>query len=745
MNLRTRVLVTSGAVIAAAAPVLAQDPQNGSGGATQPQAGAPRAAVEGEIVVTAQKREQRLIDVPQSVSVVSSDLLQQTHSQRLDDFFNRVPSASINEAQAGRARIILRGINTGGFGATVATYVDETPFGSATALANGGTLTPDVDPSEIDRVEVLRGPQGTLYGANSLGGLIKYVTIAPSTDAVHASAEGGVESIDHGGTGWSGRAALNLPVSGTLAVRGSGFYRKDAGWIDDPNHGRNVNDDREYGGKFSALWKPTSALTLRGTALLQNIDSNGFNTFDADPVTLAPTIGRYDHDHIVSTPNNVRYRVYNGTGTYDFGPVTLLSSTSWGNLRQKEVQDVSSILAVQLGLPLGTVIPGSIPETVNQKRFTQEVRLSSATHGFLDWTLGGFYTHERNGIFQSLNENQPNGNPLPGGVLETVVFPSSYREIAGFANATLHFSSRFDLTLGGRYSHNKQRSDEQAFIGGVLAADFPGRSSDNVFTYSVAPSFKPNEDTTIYARVARGYRPGGPNVLPPATPPGVPRSFSPDTTTNYEVGVKSELLDRKLSLELTGFYIDWRKIQLASTVEGFGLNVNGGKARSKGIELSAVLTPTKGLTFSANGAYIDAYLRQDVPALGASSGDHLPYTAHFAGTLAADYQRPLTDRINGTAGVSWRYTGHRPSAFASPTDLALGLPHGPYRLGAFSQVDAHAGVTFGAFRLDAFVRNLTNSRGVLDVDAFGSSSNPGAIAVAIVRPRSVGATFGFSY
>ena len=251
-------------------------------------------------------------------------------------------------------------------------------------MANGGTLTPDLDPSEIERVEVLRGPQGTLYGANSLGGLIKYVTVAPSTDAIHASAQAGIESIDHGGTGWSERAALNLPISSDLAIRGSGFYRKDAGYIDDPNHGSNVNSDKEYGGRLTALFKPTPEFTLRGTALLQNIDSNGFNAFDADPVTLAPTIGRYDQDHIVSTPSNIRYRVYNVVGTYDFGPVALLSSTSWGNLRQNYVQDASSSLAPLLGAPVGTVIPSSIPETIDQKRFTQEVRLASANHGFLD-------------------------------------------------------------------------------------------------------------------------------------------------------------------------------------------------------------------------------------------------------------------------------------------------------------------------------------------------------------------------
>jgi len=721
----TAALVSGAPGHAAAAPAeVAQ-------GASAPGDPADADRTGGDIIVTAQKREQRLIDVPQSVSVLSSKLLQETHSDRLDDYFTRIPSASIDEAQAGQARIILRGINTGSDATTVATYVDETPYGSATGLANGGTLTPDLDPSEVDRIEVLRGPQGTLYGANSLGGLVKYVTVAPSTDGVHASAQAGVEAIDHGGAGESERASLNIPISSDLAIRGSGFYRKDAGYVDDPNHGNNVNADKSYGGRISALYHPTEALTVRGSAVLQNLDSDDPNTIDVDLVTLQPTLGRYVQSHIVSQPSDIHYRVYNGTGSYDFGGVTLLSTSSWGNLRQNEVTDATALL--------GT--PSSIAESVIQHRFTQEVRLAGKAPSWLDWTVGGYYTREHDAILQNLGLNDATtGRAIAAASgLELVTLPTSYREIAGFANGTIHFGPMFDLTLGGRYSHNKQESEE--IVGGPLVGPTPtfvGSSSDNVFTYSVAPSFKPSENLTIYARVAKGYRPGGPNVLPPLAPADVPHQFGPDTTTNYEVGIKSDLLDHTLSLELTGFYIDWRKIQLLTSVENFGVNINGGKARSKGVEFSATLTPVKGLTLGANGAYVDAYLTQDVPALGGMSGDHLPYTAKFSGTLSADYEHPLAGKLNGTAGVSWRYTGHRESAFDTETGF------GQRRLGAFSQIDAHVGITYDHLRLDAFVRNLTDSRGVLDLGTVGSAEN-GAISAAIIRPRSVGATLGFSY
>ena len=689
-----------------------------------------------DIIVTAQKREQRLIDVPQSVSVVSAQTLQQVHAERFDDYFARIPSAAINEGQAGQARLILRGINAGGTGATVATYVDETPYGSATSLANGAVLTPDLDPNDIERVEVLRGPQGTLYGANSLGGLIKFVTVAPSMDGVHVFGQAGIEDVDGGNTGWSGHVGMNLPMGDTLALRGSGFYRKDPGFIDDADGRKDVNGGRTYGGRIAALFKPTESLTLRATAVLQNIDSDGTNSEDVDPVTLKPVYGDYVQQHVVRQINDTKYRLYNGTGTYDFGPVKLVSATSWGNLDETWRQDATAVYGALLG-GLGA----DLDEHVRQRRFTQEVRLASSNPGFLDWTVGGYYTHERNLIAQILNGTDPtDGGIFPGlGGLATVDLGSTYREIAGFANATVHFGPMFDVTLGGRYSHNKQLVEQ--VNGGALQApsDTTNRSTDNVFTFSVAPSFKPNDHTTIYARVARGYQPGGPNVLPAVAtlPADFPKAFGPDTTTNYEIGIKSELLDRKLLLELTGFWIDWRKIQILTAFDNFGVVTNGGRARSKGIEFSGVLTPVKGLTLSANGAYTDAKLRDDgSPLTGAKAGDDLPYAPKFSSTVAIDYDRPLSGSLDAIFGVSWRYSGRRRSGFDPD--------FGQHRLGAYSQLDAHAGVTFDGIRIDAFVRNLTNSKGILDVGTAGSANN-GALSAAIVRPRSIGLTLGAKY
>jgi iron complex outermembrane recepter protein len=704
--------------------------------ADAPAASSPVAsddAAQADIIVTAQKRSERLIDVPQSVSVITGETLQNQHAERLSDYLTRIPSANVVESQPGSSRIVLRGINTGGVGATVATYIDETPFGSATALANGGVLAPDLDPFDLDRVEVLRGPQGTLYGANSLGGLVKLVTVTPNPGAFDAAGEFSVENVAHGETGYLGRVAANVPLGSDLAVRATGFYRSDPGYIDDPLRGSDVNDGKTYGGRISFMARPAPALRIRASALMQNIRSDGTNVVDVDPVTLRPTIGKYDHERFVNEPNNIDYRLYNTTIDYDFGPVSLVSATSYGTLKQVGIVDGSGALGAPVGLDQG----------MRQRRFTQEVRLASNGPDAIEWTLGGFYTHESNRLAQNVFFVDPlTGDRLLDGLL-VVALPSRYRELAGFANATWHIAPKFDLTAGGRYSHNRQ-SSEQATSGLLLpaATNVSGKSSDSVFTYSIAPQYKPSRNTTIYARIAKGYRPGGPNALSPDAPDAVPRQFGPDTTINYEVGLKTQAADRLWSLELTAFLTNWKDIQLLVQLGQFGVNTNGGGARSKGVEISAGLNPSRSLSLYANGAYVDAYLTDDAVLAGGLKGDQLPYNPKWQSTIGAEYDHPLSGSVNGRAGISWRYTASRFSDFNPPP--APDVPAAPqHKLDSFSQIDAHAGVDVGKFRVDAFVRNLTGSRAIVNIGAFGAFN--GDLPAAVIMPRTFGLSLGVRY
>ena len=709
--------------------------QNSATDATTAAAQPSAAQTEGDpnaIIITAQKRPQALLDVPQSVSVISGDALARSHAQRLSDYLTRIPSATIVESQAGNSRIVLRGINTGGVGATVATYVDETPFGSATALANGAILTPDIDPFDLARVEVLRGPQGTLYGANSLGGLIKFVTVAPDPSAFGGAGELGIEDVAHGDLGWWGRAAFNVPLSSNAAFRASGFYRRDPGYIDDPNFGHDVNDGKTYGGRVSFMVRPTDRLSIRASAHLENIRSNGTNDVDLDPVTLDPANGSLEHSRFMLTPNDIDLRIYNTTIDYDFGPVALISATSYGTLDQAQIEDGSGAFGVPgIGLNQG----------MTQRRFTQEVRLASTGKQTIDWTIGAFYTREKNHLSQDLFAADPaTGDPIPGADgLIIVSLPSRYREYAGFANATWHISPKFDLTAGARYSHNHQ-SNSQLTSGPLVGTptDISGKSSDNAFTYSVAPTYKLSANTRIYARIAKGYRPGGPNALSPDAPAAVPRQFGPDTTTNYEIGLKTHTDDNLFSLDVSAFRIDWKNIQLLVQIGQFGVNINGASARSSGVEFTAGLHPTRELTLFANGSYVDAHLTQDAPpTAGGLDGDPLPYNPKWQWTLGGEYEHRLSTSTTLRGGISWHYTGKRFSDF-SPAPI-----RNERKLSAYGQVDAHAGVDFGRFRVDAFAHNLTDSRGITNVGFFGDIN--GDFAAAVVRPRSFGLALGVQY
>ena len=736
IDCRTALLISTALVVSAMPGVASAQDQ------AQPPVEAPTAQESDDqlIVVTAQKREERLIDVPQSVSVVSGESLENQHAQRLSDYLTRIPSANIVESQAGQSRIVLRGINAGGVGATVATYIDETPFGSATSLANGGVLAPDLDPFELERIEVLRGPQGTLYGANSLGGLVKYVTVEPNTRKIGAAGELGVEDLAHGSTGWWARAAGNIPLSDDAAFRVSGFYRKDPGYIDDPLIGSNVNDGDTYGGRFSVLVRPTQELRIRGSVLLQNIGSNGTNTVDVDPIDLEPVLGRLEHSRLIEEPNEVDYRLYNATIDYDFGPVSLTSSTSYGTLDQDGVFDASGVYGPILTFVFGTPLGAAVDQGMDQKRFTQEIRLASNSNEVLEWTVGGFYTREKNRLTQNLfgiDGIDGDTDPTLDGLI-LVDLPSKYREVAGFANATWHISPMFDLTAGARYSANKQsvvQNTDGQLAGGATA--FEGDSSDNVFTYSIAPTVKLGSNTRIYARIAKGYRPGGPNAVSPLAPEGVPRQFGPDTTINYEIGVKTQTDDGMLSAEISAFLVNWKNIQLLAQVEGFGVNTNGGSARSKGVEATVDFRPVRNLTLYANGAYVDAYLTKDTPALvGGLEGDQLPYNPKWRSTIGAEYEHPLSATVTGRAGVSWQYTGSRRSGFDSD--------FGQSKLEDYSQIDAHAGVDVGHFRVDAFARNLTDARGIVNIATFGATRD-GSFAASVIRPRSFGLALTAKY
>ncbi|MEN8675790.1 MAG: TonB-dependent receptor plug domain-containing protein, partial [Alteriqipengyuania sp.] len=398
------ILATGVAILAVSTPTIAAAQSADDGGEveeTRPQE--PRSV----IVVTAQKRTQALDEVPQSISVVGGDTLERQQADSFTDYVELVPSLSLTQSNPGETRVILRGVNTGSVGSTVAIYVDETPFGSSTSLGNAAVLAGDFDTFDLERVEVLRGPQGTLYGSNALGGVIRFVTTPPQLGEFEGRAQAGIETVDGGGVGYLANGVVNVPLGDALAVRASGFYRKKAGFIDAIGRApeEEIDEAEIYGGRISALFEPTPEFSARLTALAQNIRAGSPSSYDADPVTgdsitVAPNtntpVSGLVRTEFYPEDNDVEYRLYNGTLEYDFGPVSLTSVTSYGELDQRQRTDNtigfgSTVTFVYQSFGGRTDDVGVFLDApLKQEKFTQEVRLASADGPF-EWQIGGYF------------------------------------------------------------------------------------------------------------------------------------------------------------------------------------------------------------------------------------------------------------------------------------------------------------------------------------------------------------------
>ena len=717
------------------------------------------------IVVTAQKREQLLVDVPQSISVVSGETLERQQATSFQDYLNLVPGLQLDQSTPGAGRLILRGLNTGGVASTVAVYVDETPFGSSSALVNGGVLAGDFDTFDVARIEVLRGPQGTLYGASSLGGLLKFVTNDPNPARFEARARGTIEDTKGGDLSYHGNAMINVPLGDTLAFRASGFYNKLGGFIDSigttgvsftspvtSDVAENINDAESYGGRASLLFAPSETFDIRLTAHFQNIRADAPSLVESNANTLKTLYGGLTQSQFAEAFTNIDYRVYNGLLNYDFGFATLTTSSSYSTQKQTFRDDasfnLSGIVRALLGAPANDFF---LDQNTNNRRYTQEVRLTSDENDTFEWLIGGYYNDEKGRLFQNFVAATP-GTTTPIAFpfkLGQVTLLSKYKEYAGFANATVHLGERFDIDFGGRYSHNKQAASQAA--AGVLAGNVPInsslRSSDNVFTYSVAPKFKLNDRASLYARVAKGYRPGGPNVIAPNAPAGTPASFDPDTVVSYEVGFKGETADRTFALDLSVYHIDWKNIQLLTVVNGFGLNINGSSADSDGAEFTATFRPAPGFVTSINGAYTKAVLNADAPALvGGRKGDRLPFTPPYSVSVNSDYTWGIGGEAEAFVGASLRFLSKQTADFDATFRTANGRQR---KVPSYDVIDLRAGVDFGRFGIEAFVRNLTDSDGKTSVGSLTASGLPvspnGALETGVIRPRTIGLSISAEY
>lgn len=403
-------------------------------------------ATVGDIIVTAEKRAEPLQKVSDAVTAVTAEKLQEINANGFQDFYRLVPGLTVTPGSQGENTLSIRGLQSSNFtGPTVGVYIDDTPIGSSVAGDHANSLVPDLDPSDLARVDVLRGPQGTLYGAAALGGLVKFVTAQPDLEHASGRVEVDGENVDHGGWGYLVRGAATGPiVSDKLALRVSGYYRQDPGFIDDPGVIHNpttnqslsgaprsdINSSQVYGGRIAALWKPTDDVSVRLSALYQHHHDDGQTAEDIDGLTQKPLEGSLEQvDSPFTGPDNVSLQVYNAAIDWDLHWATLLSSTSYAVNDFASSTDITGLVppSPTSGFPpvapaflfpnagagyfTFPVLPTSYFTPVDlafrTRKVTEELRLTSPTEQRIEWQLGFFYTDENNVSNQQITIDNP--------------------------------------------------------------------------------------------------------------------------------------------------------------------------------------------------------------------------------------------------------------------------------------------------------------------------------------------------
>lgn len=704
-----------------------------------------------EVVVTANKRAERLQDVPSSITVLGGSQLENSGAQSLIDLDASVPGLAVTSSGApGYTHITLRGIATGGvfngtsgLGPLVGTYIGEVPIGASTSAIRADSYTPDLMPYDLDRIEVLSGPQGTLYGASAMGGLLKYVLKDPDLQNFDARVGAVVDYIDHSGqVGGGGRGTLNLPlINGVFGIRLSGYDQKTQGYID--NVGLNISHYNPYtqsGGRLAALWRVNDQLSIKFSAIFQNINATGIAGVTVNPQTLQPIYGNFSKFNSVIEGNSNKLQVYSLVADWNLGFATLTSASGWQTSHGVNAQDLTPIWRPLVAGATGGAYPNSnvlFDEDQDLRKFTEELRLTSPSGQRFEWMAGAFFTQEDTNNNQPVFAYTPTGELVPGvnPFFNTNGNPSAYQEFAVFSNGTLHFNDQLALTAGLRYAENHQHSYDYGF-GGIYGPGFPTtpspinyiKSSQGVVTWMVSPEWHLNQDSMLYAKVATGYRPGSATGV---AGPGAPSSYIADTLTSYEIGIKNTLLDSRLTLNFDIYDIEWNNI-VVDVIAPSGLVYlgNGKTARSRGSEASLSYSVTDGVNLGATLGYTDAFLTAAAPGIGGLDGSRLPYSSKVNGALTLDFHRPITANTVFKAGGSIRFASDAWSQVAStPEAVETSQPH---------PLDLYAGVQYERADIRLYVRNVFNSEPSVKAVQTPGMFPPNWLVYVPIQPRTVG-------
>ena len=730
-----------------------------------------------EIVVTASKRSESLQDAAMAVSAVTGEIIDKRGLVGMDDYLRNLPGVDMQDRGAGQNSVIIRGLGADPQieKVTVGVYFGETPIsglGGSGAQGQGGS--PDLKLVDIERIEVLRGPQGTLYGSGSMGGAVRIIPMGPNLTEVEGRlATRYSHTGEQGGDNTMVQAVLNLPlIQDKLAVRGVAYRFDNSGYINNVaasktpsggfadavaatgvarDHGDSGSD--EYTGfRLATLWQPIDALDITLAYTHQEIEQDGQPEVNLNlsggyqQTRLGVGVGGADRE---SLANDID--ITNLVINYDMGWGLMTSSSSWVDYRSTNdsdmVEPISAFFSFYpAGFPMGTAAPYYNHGENDHSNFSQEIRLSSQLDGRFQFVGGIYYEDNENDLRQTWSwSGDPSEDPNPGLNLFDVPGFESTEQKAVFGEVSYEITNAITATLGGRYFDydRENRSGFGVFIDrATLGA--PQAVSETDSSYKANLSYTPTDDILIYTQWAEGFRlgrgmgdlsslcdPDGNGVVDELGIP-LPTQIDSDTSESFELGIKTSLADKRVTLNAAAYSIDWDGIPVATTTRpGCSLILNAGKANSEGVELELQAAITESLQVDVSASYGEAVL-EETSSLG-NKGDNLPGSADFNFSLGMEYgfdfvQHPAFVRIDYSY-ISEYYSNTTETGDAS---------------GGFGKLDLKVGMTFNQFDIDIFVNNATNADEYTWVESLWAGPYDARRAYQI-RPRTIGFNLGYRF
>ena len=683
-----------------------------------------------EVTVTATKRKEDASRIAGAISAVTGDQLENIGAQSFSDYLGRMPGVVFNAGPAGDSTAVIRGVGTTagldqGQGPT-GYYINEVPL----TEPGYGIGIPDIDTYDVERVEVLRGPQGSLFGSSSLGGAINYVANEADPSGFHAGFETSLSSTHNadGQLGQTAKGMINVPIiDDKLAVRFVLLERSDPGYLDNIGLDRKgSNDAKTRGGRVSIVWTPREGTKLTWLSLVQNGSTADFSYEN-------PALGDLKRSTLLPEKFNTTFSLHSLRLDQDVGFATLTTLLSYN--RKAHVLD-NDYTPFYGGID-GTSGPVLYEEQARSGTRTAEMRLASPTDASsrFDWLFGANYLGTDKSIPDAIS------SPDAYAVLSQI-YPAydlrgneyywghgqvSGSERAVFGEVNWHFADRWTFTVGGRWYRDEVSSKVQyngIFYDPIYSPPATEQKQTGfVPKYSLTWSITP--DVTTYALASKGYRFGNPNTIYPLAGFDTPSGWKTDTLWNYEVGLKSYWLDHRVQLDVSAFYIDWSDIQVRLyRPDGVTYGTNAGGARIRGVEMSSAWRPNSHIDLAANVTFLDARLSEDVLAASTPllAGQVLPGASKWQASVIGSY------RWDGEYSPTFTVTDREISG--APANLQQPF----YRINGYNQLDARFSLLFGNTEISLFATNLADRRGV----TFSYGDFGEGLQNFVIRPRTVG-------